>query len=60
MLGKDVPTAEQEAQKKKVHCKTHGKISFAVLARTIGARWKALESEDRKTFEDRAQTEKAR
>ena len=33
MLGKDVPTAEQEALKKKVHCKTHGKISFAVMAK---------------------------
>lgn len=60
MLGKDVPTAEQEALKKKVHCKTHGKISFAVMARTIGAKWKALESNDKKIFEDRAREEKAR
>lgn len=60
MLGKDVPTAEQEAQKKKVHCKTHGKISFAVMARTIGAKWKALGPNEKKFFEDRARTEKAR
>eukprot|EP00537_Pseudo-nitzschia_pungens_P000340 CAMPEP_0172358460 /NCGR_PEP_ID=MMETSP1060-20121228/2778_1 /TAXON_ID=37318 /ORGANISM="Pseudo-nitzschia pungens, Strain cf. cingulata" /LENGTH=583 /DNA_ID=CAMNT_0013079687 /DNA_START=200 /DNA_END=1951 /DNA_ORIENTATION=+ len=60
MLGKDVPTAEQEAQKKKVHCKTHGKISFAVLARTIGTKWKALPPSERKTFEDRARAEKDR
>jgi len=60
MLGKDVPTAEQEALKKKVHCKTHGKISFAVMARTIGAKWKALGSNDKKIYEDRAREEKAR
>lgn len=60
MLGKDVPTAEQEALKKKVHCKTHGKISFAVMARTIGAKWKALGSGEKKSFEDRARKEKAR
>lgn len=60
MLGKDVPTAEQEALKKKVHCKTHGKISFAVMARTIGAKWKALGSDEKKVFEDRARKLKAR
>lgn len=60
MLGKDVPTAEQEALKKKVHCKTHGKISFAVMARTIGAKWKALGANDKKIYEDRAREEKAR
>jgi hypothetical protein len=60
MLGKDVPTAEQEALKKKVHCKTHGKISFAVMARTIGAKWKALGPNEKKFYEDRARVEKAR
>jgi len=60
MLGKDVPTAEQEALKKKVHCKTHGKISFAVMARTIGAKWKALGSNEKKVYENKAREEKAR
>jgi len=60
MLGKDVPTAEQEALKKKVHCKTHGKISFAVMARTIGAKWKVLGSNEKKIYEDKAREEKAR
>jgi len=60
MLGKDVPTAEQEALKKKVHCKTHGKISFAVMARTIGAKWKTLGANDKKVYEDKAREEKAR
>lgn len=60
MLGEDVPTAEQEALKKKVHCKTHGKISFAVMARTIGAKWKTLGANDKKVYEDKAREEKAR
>ncbi|VEU38779.1 unnamed protein product [Pseudo-nitzschia multistriata] len=60
MLGKDIPTAEQEEQKKRVHCKTHGKISFAAMARTIGAKWKALDSSEKAIFEDRARSEKAR
>lgn len=60
MLGEDVPTAEQEAMKKKVHCKTHGKISFAVMARTIGAKWKSLGANDKKIYEDKAREEKAR
>ncbi len=60
MLGEDVPTAEQEALKKKVHCKTHGKISFAVMARTIGAKWKSLGANDKKVYEDKAREEKAR
>jgi len=59
MLGQDIPTPEQEALKKKVHCKTHGKISFAVMARTIGAKWKALESHEKKTFDDKARKVKA-
>lgn len=60
MLGQDIPTPEQEAQKKKVHCKTHGKISFAVMARTIGARWRSLGPDEEKTFEDKGRKEKER
>lgn len=60
MLGDDAPTPEQEALKKRVHCKTHGKIGFAVMARTIGAHWKALAADKKKVFEDRASKEKLR
>jgi hypothetical protein len=60
MLGHDIPTPEQEAQKKKVHCKTHGKISFAVMAQTIGARWRSLGPDEKKTFEDKGRKEKER
>lgn len=60
MLGVDAPSEELENLKKRVHCKTHGKIGFAEMARAIGAKWKSLEPEKRKTFEGRAQQEKDR
>jgi hypothetical protein len=60
MLGDDAPTAALESLKKRVHCKTHGKIGFAEMARAIGAKWKALEPEKRKVFEDKAGKEKQR
>eukprot|EP00934_Nitzschia_sp_Nitz4_P002439 Nitzschia sp. Nitz4//scaffold66_size103028//18407//19408//NITZ4_004491-RA/size103028-processed-gene-0.2-mRNA-1//1//CDS//3329556329//2434//frame0 len=60
MLGDDAPSEELENLKKRVHCKTHGKIGFAEMARAIGAKWKTLESEKRKRFEDEARKEKDR
>lgn len=45
---------------KRPHRKTHGKIGFADLARTIAARWKKLDSAGRSVFEERARLEKAR
>jgi HMG-box domain len=60
MLGDDAPTPEQEALKKRVHCKTHGKIGFAVMAKTIGTKWKALGADEKKVFEDKARKEKDR
>jgi hypothetical protein len=60
MLGDDAPTAALESLKKRVHCKTHGKIGFAEMARAIGAEWKALDPENKKVFEDKAGKEKQR
>ena len=60
MLGVDAPDEELESLKKRVHCKTHGKIGFAEMARVIGARWKALDPNKRKVFELQAQKEKKR
>lgn len=60
MLGEDAPTPEVEALKKRVHCKTHGKIGFAVMARTIGAKWKELEADKKKIYENKARKEKDR
>lgn len=60
MLGANAPTDEEERIKKRVHCKTHGKIGFAEMARMIGGKWKALEPEKKKLFEDQAKEEKDR
>jgi hypothetical protein len=45
---------------KRPHRKTHGKIGFADLARTIAGRWKTLDKTGRMVFEERARLEKAR
>lgn len=47
-------------QPKRKHRKSHGKISFAELARTIANKWRALTQVDRDIFEQRAAMEKAR
>jgi hypothetical protein len=60
LLGADAPSDEEEMIKKRVHCKTHGKIGFADMARMIGGRWKALESKKRIVFEDQAKRAKDR
>ncbi|KAL3919218.1 MAG: hypothetical protein SGILL_003866 [Bacillariaceae sp.] len=60
LLGDAAPTPEQEALKKRIHCKTHGKIGFGDMARTIGARWKAIDPDQKKVFEDMALKEKER
>jgi hypothetical protein len=60
MLGVDAPNEELECLKKRVHCKTHGKIGFAEMARVIGARWKSLDPQQRKVFELQALKEKKR
>ena len=54
MLGNDAPTPAQESLKKRVHCKTHGKIGFADMARMIGGKWKFLEPGKRTIYEDQA------
>ena len=60
MLGANAPSDEEERIKKRVHCRTHGKIGFAEMARMIGGKWKALDPEKRKVFEDQAKKEKDR
>lgn len=46
--------------KKRRHRKSHGKIGFADLARTIADKWKSLDAESRKVFEACAAKEKER
>ena len=43
---------------KRVHRKSHGKIGFVELARTIGKRWKLLDPESRRLLEDYHSAEK--
>jgi hypothetical protein len=60
MLGDDKPSPMMELLKKRVHCKTHGKIGFAEMAREIGRKWKALDPETKAEFEAMAKKEKER
>jgi hypothetical protein len=50
----------EKDDKKRKHTKTHGKITFANLARTIGSKWKKLDEEARAIFSARAEQEKER
>mmetsp|Transcript_2754 Transcript_2754/g.5240 ORF Transcript_2754/g.5240 Transcript_2754/m.5240 type:complete len:444 (+) Transcript_2754:188-1519(+) len=59
MLGEDADK-HVDKTKKRVHRKTHGKISFAELARVIGAKWKSLPAEEKSEFEEVAAEEKKR
>ena len=60
MLGDDAPSREAEKLKKRVHCKTHGKIGFAEMAKAIGSKWKNLDPQTKKVYETQAQKEKQR
>lgn len=56
----NISIAHKMKKEKRRHRKTHGKISFADLARTIAQKWKALQAADKVVFEERAEIEKAR
>ena len=45
---------------KREHRRTHGKISFAELAREIGQKWRSLDDAARKPFVEQARIEKER
>lgn len=47
-------------RKRRAHRKTHGKISFRLLAQMVGARWKALPDDDRKYYQDLAKEDSIR
>jgi hypothetical protein len=49
-----------EEQRRRKHRKTHGKIGFADLARSIADKWKNIEPTARSVFEARADIEKQR
>ena len=56
----NISLAHKMKKEKRRHRKTHGKISFADLARTIAQKWKTLQAADKVVFEERAEIEKAR
>lgn len=60
MLGNEAKLHEPEKGKKRVHRKTHGKIGFADMARSIGQRWKDLPEDKRAPFLEEAAKEKKR
>ena len=47
-------------QKRRPHRKTHGKISFKLLATMVGQRWKALPSDKRKYYQNLAKDDRIR
>jgi hypothetical protein len=47
-------------KKRRPHRKTHGKISFQLLAQMVGRRWKALPAERRKYYQDLARVDMKR
>ena len=49
-----------EEAKRRRHRKTHGKIGFAALARSIADKWKKIDDSSRSVFAARAEVEKQR
>jgi len=49
-----------EEAKRRRHRKTHGKIGFAALARSIADKWKKIDEQSKSVFEARAEVEKIR
>eukprot|EP00579_Thalassiosira_antarctica_P032819 CAMPEP_0201994374 /NCGR_PEP_ID=MMETSP0905-20130828/2236_1 /ASSEMBLY_ACC=CAM_ASM_000554 /TAXON_ID=420261 /ORGANISM="Thalassiosira antarctica, Strain CCMP982" /LENGTH=458 /DNA_ID=CAMNT_0048549333 /DNA_START=31 /DNA_END=1407 /DNA_ORIENTATION=+ len=45
---------------KRVHRKSHGKVSFTTLAKTVGQRWRELPEEQKKKYKDLAEIDRAR
>ena len=55
---KSIPGAEQKKRRK--HRRTHGKISFRDLARTIGSRWRELSSDQLERYRRLAEVDMVR
>lgn len=55
----DTGSKGKQTQKRR-HRKTHGKIGFADLARTISCKWKEIDAETKERFEREADKEKQR
>eukprot|EP00549_Striatella_unipunctata_P005362 CAMPEP_0118690688 /NCGR_PEP_ID=MMETSP0800-20121206/10259_1 /TAXON_ID=210618 ORGANISM="Striatella unipunctata, Strain CCMP2910" /NCGR_SAMPLE_ID=MMETSP0800 /ASSEMBLY_ACC=CAM_ASM_000638 /LENGTH=267 /DNA_ID=CAMNT_0006588375 /DNA_START=365 /DNA_END=1168 /DNA_ORIENTATION=+ len=53
-----VPSKDDKARKN--HKRSHGKIGFAALAKTVAQKWKTLEGCDKVKYEEQAAVEKTR
>jgi hypothetical protein len=49
-----------QQKKRRPHRKTHGKISFGDLAKTIAEKWKSVDNETKSLFEELSQQDKIR
>ena len=58
MLGDQAKQFEITSQVKRKHRKTHGKIGFAEMAKSIGQKWKSLQPEAKREYEEAAQKQK--
>jgi len=60
MATVDVSDGLTEEMRRRRHRKTHGKIGFADLARSIADQWKLIDKFSRSTYETQADVEKVR
>ena len=45
---------------KRVHRKSHGKVAFTTLAKTVGQRWRNLPEENKKRYKQMAEIDRTR
>jgi len=50
----------RDRSKKRIHCKTHGKINFTTLSKLVSARWKELPEENKNFYKEIASRDWAR
>jgi len=51
---------QSTTSRKRVHKKSHGKVSFLTLVKTVGQRWRELPQHQKKKYEDLANLDRAR
>ncbi|KAL9179596.1 hypothetical protein ACHAXT_008886 [Thalassiosira profunda] len=50
----------EKKRPKRVHRKSHGKVAFTALAKTVGAKWRALDEAGKKKYRDIADIDRER
>ena len=49
-----------KSKPKRAHRKSHGKVAFTTLAKTVGSRWRELSDDEKKRYKDLAEMDRAR